>query len=78
MTKILGALGLVVNLAGVLILFRYGMPYRVETGGAIHRIAEGMNPSEKRKDALYKRLGILGIALAVLGILLQIVATLTT
>jgi hypothetical protein len=46
-------LGLVLTLVGILILFRYGMPYRVRTGGAIHIIAEETDEAEIKKDWWY-------------------------
>jgi hypothetical protein len=33
MPAIFGIIGLALNLMGVIVLFRYGMPYRVRTGG---------------------------------------------
>src|SRR5260370_372357 len=33
MSATLNVAGLLMNLAGVILLFRYGMPYRVRTGG---------------------------------------------
>jgi hypothetical protein len=33
--------GLIANLAGVILLFRYDMPFRVRTGGQIVRVVSG-------------------------------------
>jgi hypothetical protein len=40
-------IGLVLNLIGVIILFRYGMPYRVRTGGAQHLLLVGKDEGAK-------------------------------
>jgi len=54
-----GVLGLLLTLAGILLLFAVGMPYRLQTGGAV---------SAERKYAL---LGWAGLGLIVTGSLLQ-------
>lgn len=72
MAKILSIIGLLVALAGVLVLFRYGMPYRVETRGQSRLILEGTDHDEIALDVRYRKIGHLGLALAVLGTLLQI------
>ena len=46
----LSVLGLVLSLIGVVILFRYGMPYRVETGGAIPLAIEGEDEAAKATE----------------------------
>ena len=42
--------GIVLSVCGVLILFRYGMPYRVRTGGANFLLLE-----KKDEEAIKKR-----------------------
>ncbi|MDO8478360.1 MAG: hypothetical protein Q7W02_19605 [Candidatus Rokubacteria bacterium] len=54
-----GVLGLLLTLAGILLLFAFGMPYRLRTGGTV---------SAARKYAL---LGWAGLGLIVAGSLLQ-------
>jgi hypothetical protein len=39
--------GLAFSLLGVLMLFRYGMPYHVPSGGAVHIIGEQVDEAEK-------------------------------
>ena len=65
-------LGLIMVLGGVLLLFRYGMPYRVRTGGAVHLILEQKDETDKKQERCYDILGWIGIALVVLGTLSQI------
>jgi hypothetical protein len=59
-----------------LILFRYGMPYRVETGGAIYRVIEQEDASAKTAERQYRLLGYAGLVLVVVGTALQVAAAL--
>ncbi len=68
--------GLILVLVGVLLLFRYGMPYRVRTGGTRARILQGMDEAATRAERRYNVLGWLGVALIVLGTISQIKANL--
>jgi hypothetical protein len=68
--------GLLSSLVGVLLLFLFGMPFRVRTGGAIAYIANHLDENEKRKEKIYDALGYLGVALVVVGTLCQIKASL--
>jgi hypothetical protein len=66
--------GLVANLAGVILLFVYGMPFRVRTRGVTHVISSGPpNQDEIRKDWLYGLLGWVGLVLIIVGTLAQII-----
>ncbi len=69
-------LGLILVLVGVLLLFVFGMPYRVRTGGTVSSVADKIDEQEKRKEAIYDALGWLGVAFVVLGTLNQINANL--
>jgi hypothetical protein len=70
-------LGLILSLVGVLLLFKYGMPYRTRDGGAIHLIAEQTDQKEKALDATYGKLGWVGLAAIILGTVFQIVGAIT-
>ena len=74
--KALNVFGLVANLIGVILLFRYGMPYRIPTEGFSFLTTETPNPAELATDTLYWWLGLLGLSLIVVGTGAQIVATL--
>lgn len=69
----LTGIGLGVNLAGVILLFRYGMPYRVATNGATYLRREEDDLEEARTDGVYRRWGIIGLVGIVVGTVLQIV-----
>ena len=53
----LTTLGLIANLVGVILLFRYGMPYRVRSPGGMFLITEQENPDDVKEDAKYARIG---------------------
>jgi hypothetical protein len=74
--RVLNIVGLAFNLIGVLILFRWGMPFRVPTGGDIHLIAEQKNAGQAALDHIYAVCGWVGLVVLIVGTALQIVATL--
>jgi hypothetical protein len=68
--------GLVANLVGVILLFRYGMPFRVRTRGASYELREEVDQTAVRAERRYDALGVLGLTLIVFGTAAQIVAVL--
>lgn len=65
-------LGLGLTLMGVLMLFRYGMPYHVPLGGTIQIFCEqGGDEADNAKEASYRKLGWVGISLVMIGTILQ-------
>jgi hypothetical protein len=70
----LNVVGLAANLSGVILLFRYGMPFRVPTGGYSFYTTETPDPKVLAAERVYWWLGLLGLGLIVLGTLAQIVA----
>jgi hypothetical protein len=65
-------IGLCVSLLGVLLLFRYGMPYRIPAPEGDYIITEQPNPEGVKVDAKYKFLGFIGLVLVILGTGFQI------
>jgi hypothetical protein len=68
--------GIAVNLVGVILLFRYGMPFRVERRGASYFILEETDQDAIAAERRYKALGFVGLALIVVGSALQALAVL--
>jgi hypothetical protein len=66
--------GLVMNLIGVILLFRYGMPFRVRTEGASYELREEVDQTAIAADRRYTALGWIGLALILLGTAAQIKA----
>ena len=63
--------GLLLNLVGVVLLFLFGMPFRVATGGT-----SNIDVQVKRIDDIFSVLGWIGLLAIVLGTLFQILARL--
>jgi len=69
--------GLILNLIGVILLFRYGMPYRVRTGGnQIRAISGRTDEATVKAEQRYDKLGLVGLVLIVLGTLSQAIGSL--
>jgi hypothetical protein len=66
-------IGTASGLAGLLLLFRYGMPGAVKTGGQPLVVADATPESEAEERRLV-RLGYLGLALTIIGALCGVIA----
>jgi hypothetical protein len=76
-SRLLNVVGLLLDLGGVLILFRWGMPFRVPANHAL--LLEGgmpLDPQEVSLDRIYAIYGYIGLWLLIIGTLLQILAAL--
>ena len=58
---------------GVIILFQYGMPFHVPTGGAVHLITGRVDAAEKALESRYEIFGYIGLIAIVVGTGMQIV-----
>ena len=72
----LAVAGIALNLVGVVMLFRYGMPYHVETKGVVLLALEEIDHDEIKLERRYKILGKTGLVLIVVGSALQALAVL--
>jgi hypothetical protein len=72
-TAALNIVGLVLNLAGVIILFLYGMPFHVRTDGTVYLISHQVDAAEKALERRYTIFGYFGLLAIVLGTGMQIV-----
>ncbi len=73
-TVVLQSVGAVTNFAGVLLLFRYGMPFRVRAKPS-YMVVRLQSSDDQRTDKHYAVCGYLGIAMVVLGTLALIGAS---
>lgn len=69
-------LGLVLNLAGVLLLFRFGMPYRVPQINEGSLFADPPTENDKKLNRRHTFWGWFGVVLIVCGTAAQVVASL--
>jgi hypothetical protein len=71
--KWLNVSGLVLDLVGVLLLFRYGMPYRVAGGSqTLKLLTTKLDITVYVTDLWYTDLGQMGLGAVLIGTLLQI------
>lgn len=69
----LNTIGQLLGLGGVLMLFVFGMPFRVRTGGG-DIITTNPTKDGQRAEALYGLFSWVGLVLTVLGVAAQIAA----
>jgi hypothetical protein len=72
----LNVVGLILALAGVLLLFGFGMPFQVRTGGHSALLLEEEDQKQIALERRYDRLGWVGLVCIVLGTVCQIIANL--
>jgi len=76
MIKTLNVFGLLLNLAGVVLLFLFGMPFRIAISGkAVTWTTSNIDLEVKKLDDLFSVLGWIGLLAIALGTLLQVWAT---
>ena len=69
----LQSLGLLLDIVGVVLLFKYGLPEFSPSGG-VDRLAIGPSaPEDIRKEKKYRKMGKVGLALLILGFFLQLI-----
>jgi len=72
LAKFVNSVGLVLDITGVVLLFKFGLPAEISRTGAIHIITEQHDEDEVRKARKYDRLGRFGLGLLVAGFTLQL------
>ena len=73
---IVSSTGLILDIAGVALLFKYGLPADVrETGGTVILWGGGKSNEEARTEHRhYKRMSRIGLGCLVVGFLLQLIS----
>jgi len=74
MAAYLNSLGLILDIIGVVLLFKYGLPEEVSRKGTGALLLEGNDPSEIAKAKSYDRTAQTALALLVTGFALQIIS----
>lgn len=72
--KLVNSAGLICDVAGALLIWKYGLPEAINRTGAIHIIAEQSDEDEITKATRYDFWARLGIGLLVFGFTLQLVS----
>ena len=65
-------IGIALGLIGVLLLFRYGMPGRVETGGQPMVVVDA-TPEDTAEERKFKMLSYLGLGFTIVGAICGII-----
>jgi hypothetical protein len=76
MSKALNVFGVLLNLVGIVLLFLFGMPFRIAAGGkALTWTTSNIDLQVTKLDDLFGVLGWIGLLAIALGTLLQVWAT---
>ena len=73
MSNLLNSIGLVLDIAGVVIIWRYGLPEPLSREGKTYLITGQVDETKKAKAERFDRLSKIGLALVLGGFLLQFV-----
>lgn len=68
------ALGLILNIIGVILLWKFGLPENINRDGLSLLALEGTDEKEKQKAKRYDKYSNFAILLIVLGFLLQLIS----
>ena len=77
-SHLINSIGLVLDIVGVVIIWRYGLPEPLSREGAIYIIAEQSDRAEKLKAARYDLLSKIGLFLVLAGFALQLASNFVT
>ena len=71
-SKIVSSAGLVLDISGAALLFKFGLPADVRRKGESFLLIGDADPAQIAKGKLYDRYGKLGICLLIIGFVLQL------
>jgi hypothetical protein len=74
--KIINSLGLVCDIVGALLIWKFGLPETIDRSGAGFLQLEQIDEAQIIKGRLYDRWARIGIAVLVLGFILQLASNL--
>lgn len=60
------------GISGTLMLIKFGIPNKIDTGGAVSLISEQIDKEEIKEISRYKRLGKIGLFLILIGFFFQL------
>jgi hypothetical protein len=72
----LSPIGLMLDIVGVVLVWRFGLPQSVYRGGVQHLILEQIDEKEAARAARYDRYSQLGLILLIGGFVLQLIGSL--
>jgi hypothetical protein len=67
-------LGLVCDIFGAIVIWRFGLPESIDRKGAIYRVTGEVDKAEKAKAEKYDRFAKFGVCLIILGFIFQLIS----
>jgi len=77
-SSLVNNIGLVLDIAGVVMIWRYGLPEPLSREGKVYIIAEQSDEVEREKAARYDLLSKIGLVLVIGGFVLQLLSNFAT
>ena len=71
---LINSLGLLLDIVGVIILWKYGLPESLSREGHISIVTEQIDETEKAKAALYDRWSKFGLFFLITGFVFQLIS----
>jgi hypothetical protein len=71
LSNVISSIGLLIDIAGVVLLFIYGLPSKIATPPTL-LIAGNISDSSKKKNKLITRMSYVGLSLLIIGFILQL------
>ena len=68
-------IGLILSLAGAILIFFFGLSPMISESGAVHLITEQVDEGEIKRAKKYKVISRVGLILLIVGFLLQLLNT---
>lgn len=73
-SSIINSVGLFLDIAGAILLLKFGIPNKVDPEGTIYRVISQKDTNEIEKGKLYKRWSNIAVFLLIFGFVLQLIS----
>lgn len=73
--KILGPFGLILDIAGAYLIFKFGLPEEISRTGSGFLVIAGENPEEIAKAKKYDKFSKIGFYLLIFGFVFQLISS---
>ncbi len=71
----LGSIGLILDIVGAFLIYKYGLPEEVSRTGSVSLVLEQEDIEEKEKGKRYDCLSKIGFSLLILGFVFQLISS---
>lgn len=76
LSKLVNSLGLILDVCGAVLIFKFGLPPDVRRSGASYLMTEQADESEIKKGKRYDRVAYIGAGLLIAGFVSQLLSNL--